>query len=138
MLAAANNHYDVVSLLLSAGASPVMTSEDEIGNTALHLACKHGRLRVMKFLVEVSPKGMYVMNNRRQTCLHAACATNRVDIVRWLLDHDTSEDHGLVSVIRDDEIFEEAVTEILEAHRKTHQDLAFMIRAKKMRASLGF
>jgi hypothetical protein len=138
MLAVANNHKYVVHLLLAAGASPVATSEEATGGTALHVACRHGRLGIMKSLMGVSPKGAYVMDNRRQTCLHAACATNRVGILRWVLDQDKSEDHGLVSVIGDDEMFEEAVTDTLEAHRKTHKDLAFMIRAKKMRASLGF
>ena len=78
------------------------------------------------------------MDNERQTCLHAACTANRVSIVRWLLDQDSSDDHGLVSVIGDDEMYVEAVNDILDAHRKTHKDLAFMIRAKKMRATLGF
>ena len=138
MLAVANNHKEIVQVLLAAGASPVKTSEDSNGMTALHIACNQGRLGVVKMLIKVSPKGTYVKNNHRKTCLHAACEANRIGIVRWLLDKDDSEDHSLVSVIADNEMYEEVVTDTIEAHRKTHKDLVFMIRAKKMRASLGF
>lgn len=138
MLAVANDRKNVVRLLLAAGASPVATSEDTTRQTALHIACTNGRLEMLKLLMKVSPKGAYVMDNERQTCLHAACTAKRVSIVQWLLDQDSSDDHGLVSVIGDDEMYVEAVNDILDVHRKTHKDLAFMIRAKKMRASLGF
>ena len=138
MLAVSNNHFDTVRILLSAGASPEITADDVKGQTALHIACTHGRFKLLKMLMTVSPRGVFVKDKLLQTCLHAACEANRLDILRWILRQDATEDHSLVSVIREDEIFEDAVTEILEEHRKIHKDQEFMIRAKKMRAELGF
>ena len=143
MCAAAGGHYDIVELLLAANASVITISKDEAQVTAGHLAAKNGRLQVLQRLVAIEPKVVYCKSstvNGSKTPLHMACDTNRINIVNWLLDSDASEDHKLVSVItEDDEIrYEEKISELLAAHRKTHTDAKFIIRAKVMRASLGF
>ena len=143
MLAAAGGHVDIVRALLVVGANPRLPAADTDRMTAVMLAALQGRLEVVRLLVRAQPE---VVNQRsssahgRKTCLHLACETDRVDIVRWLLENDTTKDHGYVEVVSpdDEQSYSEAVSEVLAVHRKQNSDAKFMIKAASMRANLGF
>ncbi|EDQ89045.1 uncharacterized protein MONBRDRAFT_8379 [Monosiga brevicollis MX1] len=58
---------------------------DSVGNTALHMASRHGHAELVRQLVDLGAD----VNNKTylngQTPLHAACAKGRLEVVRYLL-----------------------------------------------------
>ena len=106
--------------------------------TAVHLAAQHGRAEILWRLLKLDPKAMWRYTKDKQTCLHLACSTNQVDIVSRLLELDQSEDHSYVMVLSSDMEFNEDLVAIIDMHRKEHKDRAFLARARKFKAELGF
>ena len=83
MLAAKNNHKDVVYLLLDRGAEPNMADQD--GNTPLHEAANEGHKDVVQLLLD----GGAEPNRADQdgwTPLHDAADEGHKDVVQLLLD----------------------------------------------------
>jgi hypothetical protein len=143
MCASASGHVSIVKMLLGAGASPMFPSRDESKITAAHVAAQHGRFKILKLLMDVSPrviKRRSSSSTESKTPFHMACETDRFKIVQWLLENDNSEDHGLVDIITEDDEYgyTKRVTDLLAEHRQIHKDRKFMIKANAMRAELGF
>ena len=143
MCAAANGHGVIVEELLAAGASPIFPSRDKARVTAAHVAAQNGRSKILQRLVAIAPKVMYRRTSDEdgaRTPLHKAAETDRLKLVKWMLTSDPSDDHRLVSVISEDDeySYSERITDMLAEHRKTHSDQKFVLKAKQMRANLGF
>lgn len=64
---------------------------DSDGFTALHVACKYGRVEVLKFLLDVGAKINVRTYRQLLTPLHVACLWNQPNAVKILLECDTCE-----------------------------------------------
>ncbi|XP_053398884.1 NF-kappa-B inhibitor cactus-like [Mercenaria mercenaria] len=102
-LAAITNQPKVTRRLVIAGAN--VTSQDKDGNTALHIACRDGRLDVLTSLLEPVrysetkqnkyelpyqniPQDFKVTNYDGLTCLHLAAINGHIDIIEILIKND--------------------------------------------------
>jgi ankyrin repeat protein len=70
---------EIVSLLLQYGAS--LTSPNDSGNTALHLASEHGHLSLVKYLVEEERDDLNALNHENETPMHLAVGNGRYYLV---------------------------------------------------------
>ncbi|GAU98761.1 hypothetical protein RvY_09867-2 [Ramazzottius varieornatus] len=87
MLAGANGHEEMASLLLGQGAD--VASEDNNGWTALHHAAKAGYLKVVKVLVEAGASPVSETSDGKIPLCYAANAL-KTDVLTYLIlkDHD--------------------------------------------------
>ncbi|KAL1673724.1 ankyrin repeat-containing domain protein [Schizophyllum commune] len=84
MLAACNNHEDVVCLLLTKGAD--IDNCDKDGWTSLHWAVLLGQLSTARLLLERGAN-VNAVSNAYPTPLHIATHLGHIDIIRLLVDH---------------------------------------------------
>ncbi|XP_022153567.1 ankyrin repeat-containing protein ITN1-like [Momordica charantia] len=59
---------------------------EETGNTALHLAVRHGRVELVKEILSLWPEAAEVENLKQETPFHEACREGEAQILRVLLD----------------------------------------------------
>lgn len=64
---------------------PVNTKEDEVENTALHMAAANGHLEVVKFLLEAGAD-INLKNKNENTALHWASLNGKLDVVKFLCE----------------------------------------------------
>ena len=80
---------DKVSVLeqLHAQGTP-LDSCNSYGESMIHLACRLGRLEIIKFLVDVAGVSIRVRDDAGRTPLHDACWTNKpnYELIQFLLD----------------------------------------------------
>ena len=142
MMAVGNNRLRVVKRLLENYADPAFQNGTKNERTAFHIASQYGRLRIMKLLFAAYKRGIYRRDIEGGTCLHDACGNGKTEIVKYLLQVEDSEDHSYVTVLGQphewDTTYSQDILDVLEEHYKRHQDESFMLKAKKMRASLNF
>ena len=63
------------------------TAKDAVsGETALHFACIHGWLDVVRYIITKKAFNPQVMNYSRKTPLHYACEYDHLEIVKYLVD----------------------------------------------------
>ena len=63
---------------------------DDMGNTALHLACTFGCLEVVKYLVNEIKLNLNILNLDDQTCFHLASGHGYIAIVEFLINYSTA------------------------------------------------
>lgn len=102
-LATLTNQPDVVRRLVVGGAK--LESRDKDGNTALHIACRDGLVKIVNYLLEpvkyqetmqnsyllpyqTIPQDMTIANYEGLSCLHLAAMNRRLDIVEILMKKD--------------------------------------------------
>ena len=84
--AAAKGNIDTVCFLLKAGLTPADAStKNDVGNAALHCACKEGHVEIARMLVEAGAD-MNMRDNFRDTALHCACNKGHVEIACMLVE----------------------------------------------------
>ena len=61
-------------------------TEDKNNNRAIHLACEHGNVDLVKYLVEVAGSGTNVKGQYERSCLHFSCSNQQsgTEIVKFL------------------------------------------------------
>ena len=84
-----HNHVEVLELLLQYGA--VLEAEDEQKCTALHLACKKGRLHSVQLLL-MSEANIYAQDFRQWTGLHYASYNGHKSVCNLLLKWEADRD----------------------------------------------
>lgn len=70
MLACTKDSLGTVKLLVRCGASPALENKD--GWTALHVACRHGNLDIVRFLLDTFPECSDTVSKNGRTPLHTA------------------------------------------------------------------
>ncbi|XP_058834906.1 uncharacterized protein LOC131692069 [Topomyia yanbarensis] len=84
MIAASQNgHSDIIELFVVEGAN--LNAANDEGWTALHAAAQHGRLSVVKYLIEVHKFSIDVCDVKKDTPLHTAAFHGMFDVVEYLL-----------------------------------------------------
>ncbi|KGO63933.1 Mg2+ transporter protein, CorA-like/Zinc transport protein ZntB [Penicillium italicum] len=83
LTAVVNKHYDVVDLLIGAGAK--IDAKDENGRTALNIAIEYGDLRLVKTLVEKQKDLSGIQNDSKEKALLHAAEKGDSKIFRFLL-----------------------------------------------------
>ena len=88
-LAAKAGSLKTVKVLLGCLLPSTLERKDTRDNTPLHVACKHNRLDVLKFLLD---KGADVTarNNRNMTCLDVAIEWEAGEVAKTLIRHERS------------------------------------------------
>ena len=86
-LAAKAGSLKTVKVLLGCLLPSTLERKDTRDNTPLHVACKHNRLDVLKFLLD---KGADVTarNNRNMTCLDVAIEWEAGEVAKTLIRHE--------------------------------------------------
>lgn len=87
-----NGHADILQVLICHGADVNMRSHMS-GNTALHIAVRHGHMDIIKLLIEGGCNLSLRCNGK--TALDFALNQRSSDIVQYLLDHGASFDQCL-------------------------------------------
>lgn len=77
------DHLRVIKCLLDSGASTL--SQDSIGATAMHYACKSGDMDVLNLLMSVSKRKYVLVDKSGQTPLHWAAEHGRADVVKSMI-----------------------------------------------------
>ena len=88
--AAIRGHEAVVEALLSWGA--IVDPQDHAGMTPLYFACQEGHLACLLALLKAGAASVSLPDNQGGLPIHIAAQTNRVEIVRTLLDWGCSPD----------------------------------------------
>lgn len=83
LYAATKGDFDMLTLLLEKGANPIV--KNKAGETALHFACSHGHLGIVGTLLTLTDVESLTIG--RQPPLYYAARHNKLDIVKYLLDH---------------------------------------------------
>lgn len=101
MLAAKNNHPDIVKLLLDAKAEP--NAQNHYKNTALILAAIEGHPEIIKLLLNAGADPN-IKNHENVTALLEAAARGHTEIVKQLLKHrkvniNVQNNHGVSSLM---------------------------------------
>ena len=82
---AAEGDPETARLLVENGAK--IHASDCRGETPFHRAARSGKLEVLRLLYLKDANLIKVVDTRKQTALHLACAYHRVECVNFLLDH---------------------------------------------------
>ncbi|HBL98109.1 TPA: hypothetical protein DDZ86_00505 [Candidatus Dependentiae bacterium] len=82
--AALKNRADLLDLLLK--HTPI-NSPSKNGDTALHLACSYGSLKVVEKLLTKKDILIGTLNNHNRTPLHNACLSGELEITKILVSH---------------------------------------------------
>ena len=83
-LAAEEGNRDIITLLLRANMD--VNQRDGDGNTPLILASKEMQNDTVKLLISCPQVDIRAKNSCMETCLHVACSSGNLDIVKPLLD----------------------------------------------------
>ena len=74
---------------------PINHQDEEMKNSALHLAAANGHQEVVEFLLDAGAD-INLLNSSKNTPLHWACLLGRIDIVKLLCDwHNKKPDSGI-------------------------------------------
>ena len=78
-----------------------MEARDGIGASAYHLACEHGHVAVVRYLVEQTPLDINAQNSVGNTALHRAARRGHYDVCWALLmygaKNNMSNEEGLTA-----------------------------------------
>ena len=82
---------DIVTKLIEVGGKELLTTIDEYGKTALHVACKHGNklMHIVSKLIELGGRELIMINgDYGRTALHCLCEIKNVplDIISTLIE----------------------------------------------------
>ena len=147
-LACANNHIDMLKLLLQFGADPDATNFN--GETALHIACINANYKCIDLLLHIKANVLTETNNGENALVYA-CKAGKVGIVKRILDSDTSGEMKMVLSSGHPESlhafsgntcekcwnFNEPVTKLLSDYWKKRSDWEFIDNANKMKEKFG-
>ena len=75
----------IVKYLVECGCEPCR--QDYTDNTPLHIACEHGNLEIVVYLVTKAKCNPNQVNSRSESSMHPAIRSGNVDIMRFLLEH---------------------------------------------------
>ena len=75
----------IVKYLVEYGCEPCR--QDYISNIPLHIACEHGHLDIVAYLVTKAKCNPNQLNSRSESSMHPAIRSGNVDIMRFLLEH---------------------------------------------------
>lgn len=96
-IAASNDHYKVVEILLKNGC--VVDCEDSRGFTPLMMAASEGYLRTVTLLVNAGADVNKVASSSGECALHVAVTQDNIDIIKFLLEkgaiNDIKDQNGL-------------------------------------------
>jgi serine/threonine-protein phosphatase 6 regulatory ankyrin repeat subunit B len=84
MMAAENNHVDVIKTLLLAGASKLVNHQTNRGRTALMAASQNGHIEVVKCLI-TEGVNINVQTSNGWTALMAASQNGHIEVVKCLI-----------------------------------------------------
>eukprot|EP00037_Helgoeca_nana_P024444 m.259515 g.259515 ORF g.259515 m.259515 type:complete len:867 (-) comp26639_c0_seq4:2184-4784(-) len=104
-LAVCDSHHQVVHALLRAGAH--VDVQDEEGNSAVHHCCRRGDVRILELLLEFgsAEHSLGLPNLYRDTPLHIACYSGRVEILTFVLGEAHLSNVG--DILRQENVFSE-------------------------------
>ena len=96
--ACASGDTATMSKLISEGCDPTST-QNERGETALHIACQHGQFETVQRLVQVHDCSPLAKDHSGCVPLHEACLSGSIDIVHYLvttcgMDQQTTDNSG--------------------------------------------
>jgi len=83
--AALDDNVDRIKSLASTSPSFDVDKPDKYGYTALHYACRNGRMAAAKLLVSLGANPNTQTGSLKATCLHRAVSGNQAPMVSYLL-----------------------------------------------------
>jgi len=92
--AAIDDNVDRIKTLANKGTFEV-DKPDKYGYTALHYACRNGRMAAAQLLVALGADPNAQTRSLKATCLHRAVTGNQVPMVKYLLSLRTAVDEGI-------------------------------------------
>jgi ankyrin len=90
--AAVHDYWELLKVLLDVPGIPQPNPIDSKGNSALHLACEHGHVNLVKKLLESGKYGADFQNAAGLAPLHIASMKGHVHVVKALLEKWTTVD----------------------------------------------
>lgn len=108
-MAAANGHLDIVDKLLQANAQHI---KNQAGNTPLHWAAANGHDQVVNLLLQ-KVKGIDVLSKNQfgRSALTEGFSSQKTEVVKHLLEHDSATEEKLLQGTKQEEIDEEQEAE---------------------------
>lgn len=79
-----NGNLNNVKCLIGEGIN--FNEKDKHGQTCLFTTCYHGKLDIVKYLIEELGLSVNEIDKYGQTCLFLACSGGRVDVVKYLVE----------------------------------------------------
>ena len=85
-LCATGDRIALSDYIITSGCSPsAYDARDSAGKTALHIACRHGHLFIVRSLIEIFDCDLMVRDNNRALPLHDACLYGSLAVVDYLI-----------------------------------------------------
>jgi len=84
-VASSNGNFAVVKYLSSNQFNISCDIKDRMGRTPLYLACLKGRQEVVEYLVEKQKCNLNVLDDKNQSCIHAAILAGQLDMLKYVL-----------------------------------------------------
>ncbi|KAJ5738251.1 Mg2+ transporter protein CorA-like/Zinc transport protein ZntB [Penicillium malachiteum] len=97
LTAVTNKHYDIVDILLGAGAN--INAQDDNGRTALSFAAEHGNQSLVKTLVGEKKAILDIQDNSTKTALLLAVENGSPEIVSFLLQAAENKQRDAVNLL---------------------------------------
>ena len=115
-LACRNGHIECVDLIIKTSTVDIHTSRTKSYQTALHLACEHGRKNVTEYLLTRAKCNPNIQDFCRNTPLHVASRNGHPDCVKLIVEQSTVR-------VDPDLMNESKETALFIACEKGHKDI---------------
>jgi ankyrin repeat protein len=95
--AAQNGNLDEVQRLYKRRGSDIVNAVNKGGETPLHCASKHGKLKAVKYLVETCGADVHAANGNGCSPLHSASLNGYLEVVKFLLETAGADIHAVTT-----------------------------------------
>ena len=82
--ASASGDLERIQQILLANPSAAAEGRDEHGNSAAHVAARHGRVLALALLARHEPGLLRARNNVRSAAVHAAAEAGEAEVLQWI------------------------------------------------------